>query len=141
MPFAFIILLVFSLSGLWCSPFSQPSSHLQFLPSSSTIAVRSTSNSHLTPQRPPLFSRGRRLSPRPILLRRQTRPPPSTESTPSCSTSCLIIFFKHSFIPFFLLGDMYNINPPTSQQITYLQTCLLITETFLLLADILCILL
>ena len=42
MPFAFIILLVFSLSGLWCSPFSQPSSHLQFLPSSSTTAVRST---------------------------------------------------------------------------------------------------
>ena len=42
MPFAFIILLVFSLSGLWRSPFSQPSSHLRFLPSSSTTAVRST---------------------------------------------------------------------------------------------------
>ena len=49
MPFAFIILLVFSLSGLWRSPFSQPSSHLRFLPSSSTTVVRSTSNSHLTP--------------------------------------------------------------------------------------------
>ena len=42
MPFAFIILLVFSISGLSCPPFCQPSSHLRFLPSSSTTAVRST---------------------------------------------------------------------------------------------------